>query len=319
MNLSPTRPMRDLFIETLCNRMAADSSIWFLAADLGSPALDRMRLEFPQRCINVGIAEQNLVNVATGLALEGQTVYGYAIAPFISMRAYEQVRVNLSVSSQVRPVNVNLIGVGGGVSYQVSGPTHHCLEDLSIMRLLPNMTVFSPSDAVLAAAFVDYSIAYQGPKYLRFDGKALPVLYRSVDQELLATGFCELVSGSAVCLVSTGYMTQRAVRVANEHGGIGVVDLFMLKPFDQDKLFSTLSKYRHVITMEEAFINGGGLDCAIASLLSERRSSITLDRIGFNDRYVFELGSRDHLHALNGMDEAAILQRVHQVIGECST
>ena len=315
MNLSPTRPMRDLFIETLCNRMADDSSIWFLVADLGSPALDRMRSEFPRRCINVGIAEQNLVNIASGLALEGQTVYGYAIAPFIAMRAYEQVRVNLSISSQIRPINVNLIGVGGGVSYQVSGPTHHCLEDLSIMRLLPNMTVFSPSDAAIAAAFVDYSIAHRGPKYLRFDGKALPVLYPTIDQGLLETGFCELVHGSDVCLVSTGYMTQRAVNVASERSDIGVVDLFMLKPFDQDKLFATLSRYRHVITMEEAFINGGGLDCAIASLLSERRSIVTLDRIGFNDRYVFELGSRDHLHALNGMDEAAVIRLVQQQSG----
>lgn len=313
MNLSPTRPMRDLFIETLCNRMADNSDIWFLAADLGSPALDRMREEFPERCLNVGIAEQNLVNVATGLALEGEIVYSYAIAPFISMRAYEQIRVNLSISSQIRPVNVNLIGVGAGVSYQVSGPTHHCLEDLSIMRLLPNMTVFSPSDAALAAAFVDYSIEHNSPKYLRFDGKALPVLYESVDRELLATGFCELVQGSEVCLVSTGFMTQRAVKAAKEHGGIGVVDLFMLKPFDQEKLYRTLSRYRHVITMEEAFINGGGLDCAIASMLTDRRSAITLDRVGFNDRYVFDLGSRDELHALNGMDEATVLNLVRRI------
>lgn len=312
MNLSPTRPMRDLFIETLCNRMAQDSRIWFLAADLGSPALDRMRREFPGRCINVGIAEQNLVNVATGLALEGAIVYAYAIAPFISMRAYEQVRVNLSVSSQIRPVNVNLIGVGGGVSYQVSGPTHHCLEDLSIMRLLPNMTVFSPSDAALAAAFVDYSMTRQGPKYLRFDGKALPVLYDKVDQELLATGFCELVAGSDVCLVATGYMTHKAVKIAME-SGCGALDLFMLKPFDQEKLYAILGKYRHVITMEEAFINGGGLDCAIASLLTARRSVITLDRVGFNDRYVFDLGSRDELHALNNMDEAAVLNLVGRI------
>ena len=314
MNLSPTRPMRDLFIETLCNRMADNREIWFLAADLGSPALDRMRREFPDRCLNVGIAEQNLVNVATGLALEGQTVYGYAIAPFISMRAYEQVRVNLSVSSQIRPVNVNLIGVGGGVSYQVSGPTHHCLEDLAIMRLLPNMSVFSPSDAALAAAFVDYSIAHQSPKYLRFDGKALPVLQESVSQETLADGFRELVTGTDVCLISTGYMTQRAVAAARQHGSLGVVDLFLLKPFDREKLYAALSKYRHVITMEEAFINGGGLDGAVASLLTERRSPITLDRIGFNDRYVFDLGTRDELHALNGMDEAAVLQLVQRIV-----
>lgn len=315
MNLSPTRPMRDLFIETLCNKMADNPQIWFLAADLGSPALDRMRREFPDRCINVGIAEQNLVNIASGLALEGQIVYGYAIAPFIAMRAYEQVRVNLSVSSQIRPVNVNLIGVGGGVSYQVSGPTHHCLEDLSIMRLLPNMTVFSPSDAALAAAFVDYSIANKNPKYLRFDGKALPVLYETVTPELLATGFCELVPGRDVCLVATGYMTQRAVRIAKETG-CGAVDLFMVKPFDQEQLYATLSKYRHVITLEEAFINGGGLDCAIATLLTDRRSPLTLDRVGFNDRYVFDLGSRDELHALNGMDDAAISALVLKVKGQ---
>lgn len=314
MNLSATRPMRDLFIETLCNKMAVNSNIWFLAADLGSPALDRMRQEYPDRCINVGIAEQNLVNVASGLALEGQVVYGYAIAPFISMRAYEQVRVNLSISSQLRPVNVNLIGVGGGVSYQVSGPTHHCLEDLSIMRLLPNMTVFSPSDAALAAAFVDYSITHNSPKYLRFDGKTLPGLYKTVTTELLDDGFCELVPGQDVCLVSTGYMTQRAVDAAKAYDSLGVVDLFMLKPFDQEKLYSTLSKYRHIITMEEGFINGGGLDCVIATLLTEHRSPITLDRIGFNDRYVFDLGSRDELHGLNGMDTHAILNKVKAIV-----
>jgi transketolase len=305
--------MRDVFIEAICRRMATNSNIWFLAADLGSPALDRMRADFPDRFINVGIAEQNLVNVATGLALEGQVVYGYAIAPFISLRAYEQVRVNLSISSQVRPVNVNLIGVGGGVSYQVSGPTHHCLEDLSVMRLLPNMTVFSPSDAALCEAFVDYSIAHAGPKYLRFDGKTLPALYQKPDQQLLETGFCELVKGHDVCLVATGYMTQRAVRVARELGNVGVIDLFMLKPFDSDKLFEALGAYRHIITMEEAFINSGGMDCAIATLLSERRSTLTLDRIGFKDSYVFELGSRDSLHRMNGMDDGAVIDLVRRL------
>lgn len=315
MTANPLRPMRDVFIETLCNRMAENDAIWFLAADLGSPALDRMRREFPDRFLNVGIAEQNLVNVATGLALEGQIVYGYAIAPFISMRAYEQVRVNLAISSHVRGVNVNLIGVGGGVSYQVSGPTHHCLEDLSIMRLLPNMTVFSPSDAKLAEAFVDYSIAQGGPKYLRFDGKALPSLYDAAGPELFEDGFCELVVGSDLCLVATGFMTQRAVRVAASHSGVGVVDLFLLKPFDRARLFETLSRYRHVITMEEGFVNAGGVDAAVASILSEKRSPITLDRIGFDDAYVFELGSRDHLHAINAMDDDAIAAAIGRVRG----
>src|SRR4030043_1921021 len=142
------RVLRDIFIEKIHKKMETDESIFFLSADFGSPALDSLRDEFKNRFINVGIAEQNLINVASGLALEGYTVYAYAIAPFLTMRAYEQIRQNLAISSQIRPVNVNLIGVGAGLSYDVTGPTHHCLEDACIMRVLPNFVVFSPADYV---------------------------------------------------------------------------------------------------------------------------------------------------------------------------
>jgi transketolase len=118
--------MRDVFIETLTLKMADDDKIFFLSADFGSPALDKLRELYPNRFINVGIAEQNLINVATGLALEGFKVYAYAIAPFVTMRCFEQIRVNLSVLPQVRPVTVNIVGVGAGFSYDMSGPTHHC-------------------------------------------------------------------------------------------------------------------------------------------------------------------------------------------------
>ncbi|WP_298438378.1 transketolase C-terminal domain-containing protein [Geobacter sp.] len=311
----PARAMRDAFIEALYDRMAENERIFFLAADLGSPALDRLRADFPERFINVGIAEQNLINVATGLALEGGIVYAYAIAPFIAMRAYEQIRVNLSISSQVRPVNVNLIGVGGGVSYQVSGPTHHCLEDLAIMRLLPNMAVFSPSDWRLAAAFVDYTVSNCTPKYLRFDGKPIPAIYETVTPETLTAGFCELVAGTEACIVSTGFMTQRALSAARSLGSVGVVDLFLLKPANTGKLRQTLLKYRHIVTAEEGFVGNGGLDSLVAQLLNEDRRSVTLDHIGFNDRYVFELGTRDYLHARNGMDESAIMAAVTRRLG----
>jgi transketolase len=306
--------MRDAFIGTLCDRMGTDDSIFFLAADLGAPALDRMRANFPDRFINVGIAEQNLINVASGLALEGFTVYTYAIAPFITMRAYEQVRVNLAISSQVRPVNVTMLGLGGGVSYQVSGPTHHCLEDLAIMRLLPNISVYCPSDWVTAAALVDQTRTTIGPKYIRFDGKPLPALQERIADDDMSQGFRELAQGNRVCMISTGYMTHRAVSVAKEFPGVGVIDLFTLKPFDRDRLMEVISRYRHVITLEEGFIGGGGLDSAIGTLLTDARSPITLDRIGFNDRYVFDLGSRDYLHGLSDMDNASIAERVRRLV-----
>jgi transketolase len=287
--------------------METDDTIFFLAADLGAPALDRMREEFPSRFINVGIAEQNLINVATGLALEGFTVYTYAIAPFITMRAYEQVRVNLAVSSQIRPVNVTMIGLGGGVSYQVSGPTHHCLEDLAIMRLMPNMSVYCPGDWVTAAALVDHTRITAGPSYIRFDGKALPALYTDETEVDLKQGFAQLSEGNDICLVSTGFMSHRALRIAQERPGVAVLDLFSLKPCNEAALAVALAPYRHVITMEEAFINNGGLDSLVTKVIREHELDCRQYPIGFEDRYVFELGSRDYLHAINGMDEAAVI------------
>lgn len=299
--------MRDAFIGTLCERMAMDDKIFFLAADLGAPALDRIRSEFPDRFINVGIAEQNLINVAAGLALEGFAVYTYAIAPFITMRAYEQVRVNLAVSSQIRPVNVTMLGLGGGVSYQVSGPTHHCLEDLAIMRLLPNMSVYCPADWVTAEALVDHSRTVNGPKYIRFDGKALPALYVNTEGVDLQKGFALLAPGSDICLVSTGFMTHRALNAAKACKDVAVIDLFSLKPCDEVALAEALASYRHVITMEEAFINNGGLDSLLTKVVREHKLGCGLHPIGFNDQYVFELGSRDQLHAINNMDETAVV------------
>lgn len=307
------KTMRDAFIEALCEKMRENERVFFLSADFGSPALDKLRLEFPERFINVGIAEQNLINIATGLALEGYAVYAYAIAPFITMRAYEQIRQNLAISSQVRSLNVNLIGVGAGLSYDVSGPTHHCLEDISAMRLMPNFSVFSPSDWFLAKKFVDYSISVKTPKYLRFDSKPLPLIYDGVDNLSVEDGFCELLKGEKICLVSTGFMTHRALKAAKEIKGVGVIDVFLLKPANEKTLLETLKKYDYIITIEEGFIGNAGLDSLISKIILDNESNIKLKRMGFNDKYVFELGGRDRLHKLNNLDEEAIIKAVKEL------
>jgi transketolase len=315
MTASIMMTMRDAFINTLCDRMADDKSIFFLSSDLGAPALDRIRSEHPDRFINVGIAEQSLINVATGLALEGFNVYAYAIAPFIAMRAYEQVRVNLAISSQIRPVNVTLIGLGGGVSYQVSGPTHHCLEDLAIMRLLPNIAVYCPSDWVTAIALVDHTRASCTPRYIRFDGKALPALYNEPSDINLKRGFSQLAQGEGICLVSTGFMTHRAIKVAQTRPGTAVIDIYALKPCDEAALAALLASYRLIVTMEEAFINNGGLDSLVSKVIREYGLSCRLLPVGVNDHYVFDLGSRDRLHAINAMDEASVLALISREEG----
>ena len=311
---------RDVFIEQIYHKMHEDENIFFLCADFGSPKLDVLREKFPDRFVNVGIAEQNLINVATGLALEGYAVFAYAIAPFLTMRAYEQIRVNLSLQAQLREININLIGVGAGLSYDVSGPTHHCLEDISIMRTLPNMIVFSPSDWVLAQKFVDYSINVKKPKYLRFDGKPIPRIYENIDIIKFEDGFSELFRGEKICLITTGYMTHKATNVvktfAENNILIGLIDVYLIKPFNEVLFFETIKKYSHVITIEEAFINKGGLDGLISKILDNKSSNIRLKRMGFEDAYVFDIGSREYLHKLNNLDEESINNNIKESMEE---
>jgi len=310
--------MRDVFIEEIYHRMRGDKSIFFLCADFGSPKLDRLREDFKDRFINVGIAEQNLINVAAGLALEGFTVYACAIAPFLAMRPYEQIRVNLSLSAQLKEINVNLIGVGAGLSYDVSGPTHHCLEDLAIMNVLPNLEVFSPSDWVLAREFVDHSLKVKKPKYIRFDGKPLPQIYCSHKDINFDKGFCELKKGGKICLVSTGIMTHKALQAIDTLGNggsdIGVIDVFMIKPLNETLLAKALGRYRAVITLEEGFIDNGGLDSRILKIVNRMPSRIKFRNMGFSAKYVFDTGSRDYLHKLNKLDNASIIKNIKALL-----
>ena len=210
-----TKMMRDVIIERIIDEMSRNKRIFFLAADFGAPSLDRLRENFKDRFINVGIAEQNLINVATGLGLEGFTVFAYAIAPFLTMRAFEQIRVNLSLHAQVRELNVNLVGVGAGLSYEVSGPTHHSLEDMALMRLLPNFSVLSPCDTISALDCVEYAFRNKGPKYIRLDGKPLEAVYSGRLMPDMDKGFREIRKGSKVCLIATGYTTHTALTVAD--------------------------------------------------------------------------------------------------------
>ncbi len=304
------KAMRDVFIERIHQHMFEDNDIFFVSADFGSPKLDALRNDFPDRFVNVGIAEQNLINVSTGLALEGFKVFAYAIAPFLTMRAFEQIRVNISLNAQLKDININLVGVGAGLSYDVSGPTHHCLEDLSIMRTLPNIEVFSPSDWSSTLKYADRCITVKEPKYLRLEGKPHPSLYDESSSIDFERGFSVLREGTEVCLVSTGIMTHRALEAARilEEEGIkaGVIDLYLLRPMDESAFYDTVCDYGCLVTLEEAFINKGGLDSLVSTILESNDSTQRLRRIGFGDAYSFEIGNRDELHELFGIDSKSI-------------
>ena len=301
------KAMRDTFLTSLYEKMKSDKTIFFITADFGAPVLDKIRKDYPNRFINVGIAEQNLVNVATGLALEGFTVYAYAIAPFITMRCYEQIRVNVSVLSHVRPMNINFIGVGAGVSYAMSGPTHHCLEDLSIMRTLPNMELFSPSDYMVAQAYVERTLSIKKPKYIRFDAKPMIALEDNIQD--FDNGFRVLQQGKRLAIISTGYMSQKAMDIVKDFD-ITLIDLYFINNYNKSKLGDVLRDIDNIITIEEAFKNSGGLDAEINFNFKNKK----IINLGFEKKYTFEIGSREFVHEKNGISINDIREEIKKVL-----
>lgn len=259
--------MRDAFLERIYGAMRSDTSIFFLSADFGAPVLDRIRAEFPDRFLNVGIAEQNLINVAAGLSLEGFRVFTYAIAPFY-LRAYEQIRINLSMLARGGGMNVNLIAVGAGCGYVIAGPSHHCFEDLAAMRLLPGVRVVSPSDSATAAASFELT-EQPGLRYFRFDAQKLP-LPGDAATAFPSSGFRLLREDpEPQCVfVSTGYMTHFAKRIAESLAGdLRVRHVDLLDFAAPATALAAQLNAPAVVSFEEAFTGRGGLDALVRGCL----------------------------------------------------
>lgn len=311
--------MRDALLERIWNGMGSNAKIYFACADFGSPILDKIRADYPDRFVNVGIAEQNLINVSAGLSLEGYTVFAYAIAPFITMRCYEQTRVSLALLSKVRPMNVNLIGVGAGYSYVVSGPTHQCYEDITLIRAMPNFRLLSPADHVTSAGLFDVCLKNVGPKYIRLDAQVLPVIHNN-PSKILDEGFCELRKGKLICLIATGYMLHTAQIVADalEKDGIkvGVIDFIDFYGYSKDALLKTLEPYEIMVSMEEGFKGRGGMDALLFNLLNQQTTKKQLLNIGVEKAYGFELGSRLELHEQVGIGPNTIMRRIKAILNE---
>jgi transketolase len=300
------KTMRDVFLYSLYENMKHNDKIFFLTADFGSPILDKIREDYPNKFINVGIAEQNLINVATGLALEGFIVYVYAIAPFITMRCYEQIRVNIAILSTIRKMNINIIGVGAGVSYTMSGPTHHCLEDLSIMKTLPNIEIFSPSDYSLANSYVNRTINLNKPKYIRFDAKPMGLLSDKIDN--FDYGFRVLQNGEKVAIISTGYMSQKVILFVKEYN-VKIIDLYFINSYNKTLLENELKDIDILITIEEGFKNSGGLDSEINSNFKDKK----IINLGFDKKYIFDIGDREFIHEKYNIGNQEIIEILKKV------
>jgi transketolase len=291
--------MRDAFFDEVYLTAIEDKNIAVISADMGAPSLDKFRKDLAAQFVNVGIAEQNMVNVATGLALEGKKVFIYAIMPFATLRCYEVIKVDLSLMN----IPVTIVGVGAGFSYDDSGPTHHSTEDISAMRALPNMTVLSPSDSIMAAKFARMSCRISGPNYVRLDREVLPFIYSQDDN--FDDGLCRLREGRELYIIATGNMVHRAIevsdRLAENSIDAGVIDLYRIQPINDQLLLDFIKPVKRVVTLEEHVLNGG-MGSAIAEVLVDNGQNIHLKRIGIKNRYYYVYGGRKNIQAVCSLD-----------------
>jgi transketolase len=299
--------MRDAFLDELYDIARRDKRVLLISNDFGAPSLDKFRADCASQFIHIGIAEENMVDLAAGLAMAGKIVYMYSIAPFLPLRCYEQIRVHMAF----KRYHITGVAVGTGFSYALSGPSHQALEDIALINALPNMTLFSASDSAMGKAIARMTYENPGPKYVRFDREKFPALYK--EQESFADGLGVLKSGSDVTIVATGIMVHRALEVAKELAGhsvdAGVVDLYRIKPLNEELLLKAVKKSGRILTIEENFVTSG-IGSIISSLVTERGLDYKIKHLGVPDRYFPPGRSRETLQRLSGLDLESIVTGV---------
>lgn len=304
--------MRNAFIRALTGAAARDPRIMLLTADLGYKIFDDFARRYPGRFMNVGVAEANMVGVAVGLSLEGRKPFIYSIVPFATLRAYEQIRNDICYHQ----ADVTVVGVGGGFSYGPNGPTHHALEDIGAMRLLPNLTVVCPGDPAETEAAVTALTSRRGPGYLRLGRAGEPAVHPGPVSLRLGEGI-QLRDGNDVALFSTGNMLATSVAVADLLAVRGlrsrVVSLHTVKPLDQEMIERAARETRILVTLEEHFL-AGGLGSAVAETLADLGVRARLRRFGAADRFAHLSGDQDYHRQASGLLPQQIAHAVEEAL-----
>lgn len=309
--------MRNASLDMVHTLAKSDPRVIYIGSDPGPGTLDVMRKEFPERFFIEGISEANIIGMAAGLAMEGFIPYVNTIATFITRRCYEQVAVDLCLHN----LPVRLIGNGGGFVYAPLGPTHQAIEDLAIMRALPNMTVVCPADAEEMRRIVGASLDHPGPIYIRVAKGGDPAISWPDSKFALGKAVVMREPGT-VLFITTGVMLQRVLAAADllSEGGIdcGILHIHTLKPLDSAAILEQASHERLVVTVEEHVLTGG-LGSAVLETLADAGTPMPrVLRLGIPDVFTHNYGSQDALLKRYGLDTDGIVTQLRTIFANAA-
>jgi transketolase len=299
--------MRDHFVKRLSQLAATDPRIMLLTADLGFGVLTDFAAKFPKQFLNVGVAEQNMTGVATGLALEGLIVFTYSIGNFPTLRCLEQIRNDIAYHE----ANVKIVSVGSGFSYGSLGMSHHATEDISIMRAIPGITIFSPGDRWEAMEATEAAVRTNGPCYLRLDKSAAGS--NEAPGEKFVPGEPRLRrSGNDLTIVATGGIVEEAIKaaeiLAQQNLQARIFSLHTIRPFDPSAILAAARETAGLITLEEHTVEGGLGGLIAETLLEHGVSPRRFKRMGLRNGFSSIVGSQAYLRKRYELDAAAIVK-----------
>lgn len=303
--------MRTTFIETLLHAAHENPDIWLLCGDLGYSVLEPFSAKFPERYLNVGVAEQDMAGIAAGIALSGKTVFIYSIGNFPTLRCLEQLRNDVCYHG----ADVKVVSVGGGYAYGSQGYTHHALEDAGIMAMLPDIEVFVPCDPQEVHA-TTLAIASSGkPAYLRLSRAGEPNLGTSGVADIRKPR--RLRDGRDVVILASGPIAARGLDAADvlaQRGrDVGVVSVACQKPLDEDLVRAIAGKATLIVTLEEHILRGG-LHSIVAAALAGETNRPPIVGIGVPEQggKLSRAGSREALLDAAGLSVAEIVARIER-------
>lgn len=301
---------REAYGKTLA-KLGENNHFYVMDADLaGSTQTEIFRKKYPERFIQCGIAEANMINMAAGIATTGIPVFASSYAIFTAGRCYEQIRTSVCYPK----LNVKIAATHAGVTVGEDGASHQCCEDISLMRTIPGMVVISPADATEAALATEAILKYNGPVYLRLSRSASPVIFDENHKFEIGKGVV-LVDGNDIAIFSTGIVLGEVLQAAEtlKQKGISaaVINIHTIKPIDEELIIKYAHKCKHIFTVEEHSIIGG-LGSAIAEVLVENHPT-QLTRIGINDIFGSS-GDPNGMFKRYGLDNESIVKTILEKI-----